>query len=249
MARGRALRIVLLAALALAAAGFVALGEWQVQRLHWKRALVARVDSRVHAPARPPPPPASWAGVSAARDEYRHVVLHGRYLPGRGTRVQALTELGAGDWMLDPLLTADGPVLVNRGFVPDGARPAPPPAGTVAVTGLLRISEPGGGFLRDNQPARDRWYSRDVAAIARARGLAGAAPYFVDAEAAPGDPRWPRAGLTVVRFRNHHLQYALTWFGLAVLTLWAGWRLLSEGRRMRHHGRDADSPPHRDRRA
>ncbi|HEY1069170.1 MAG TPA: SURF1 family protein [Thermomonas sp.] len=248
MDRRGAVRGVLLAALALAAAGFVALGVWQVQRLHWKRALVARVDSRIHAPAQPPPPPASWPGVSAARDEYRHVVLRGRYLAGRATRVQALTELGAGDWVLEPLLTADGPVLVNRGFVPDGARPAPPPAGPVTVTGLLRISEPGGGFLRRNQPAQNRWYSRDVTAIAHARGLSGAAPYFVDA-AANGATGWPRAGLTVVRFRNQHLQYALTWFGLAALTLWAGWRLLSEDRRMRHHGPDADFPPPPDRHA
>ena len=79
--------------------------------------------------------------MSAARDEYRHVVLHGRYLAGRQTRVQALTELGAGDWVLEPLLTADGPVLVNRGFVPDGARSTPPPAGHVKVTGLLRVPE------------------------------------------------------------------------------------------------------------
>lgn len=248
MDRRGAVRGVLLAALALAAAGFVALGVWQVQRLHWKRALVARVDSRIHAPAQPPPPPARWAGVSAARDEYRHVVVHGQYLAGRQTRVQALTELGAGDWVLEPLLTADGPVLVNRGFVPDGARPTPPPAGRVTVTGLMRISEPGGGFLRRNQPAQDRWYSRDVAAIARARGLAGAAPYFVDA-AADSAAGWPRAGLTVVRFRNQHLQYALTWFGLAALTLWAGWRLLSEERRMRHHGSDAALPPSPDRHA
>ena len=96
MDRRGAVRGVLLAALALAATGFVALGIWQVQRLHWKRALVARVDGRIHAPAQPPPPPASWPGVSAARDEYRHVVLRGRYLAGRQTRVQALTELGTG---------------------------------------------------------------------------------------------------------------------------------------------------------
>lgn len=248
MERRGAVRGVLLAALVLAAAGFVALGVWQVQRLHWKRALVARVDGRIHAPAQPPPPRARWPGVSTARDEYRHVVLRGRYLAGRPTRVQALTELGAGDWLLEPLLTADGPVLVNRGFVPDGARPAPPPTGPVTVTGLLRISEPGGGFLRRNQSAQDRWYSRDVAAIARARGLSGAAPYFVDA-AARSSTGWPRAGLTVVRFRNQHLQYALTWFGLAALTLWAGWRLLSEDRRMRHHVPDADFPPPPDRHA
>ena len=140
-------------------------------------------------------------------------------------------------------------MLVNRGFVPDGARPSPPPAGRATVRGLLRISEPGGGFLRLNQPGQDRWYSRDVAAIARARGLSGVAPYFIDAAATPDDAGWPRAGLTVVRFRNQHLQYALTWFGLAVLTLWATWRLLTDERRMRHHGADAEPSPSLDRHA
>lgn len=240
---------VLLAALALAAASFVALGVWQLQRLEWKRALVARVEGRIHAPAQPPPARSSWPRVNTERDEYRHVAIEGRYLGGRETRVQALTELGGGDWVLDPLQTPDGIVLVNRGFVPDGARPSPPPTGRATVRGLLRISEPGGGFLRLNQPGQDRWYSRDVAAIARARGLSGVAPYFIDAAATPDDAGWPRAGLTVVRFRNQHLQYALTWFGLAVLTLWATWRLLTDERRMRQHGTDAEPSPSLDRHA
>ena len=247
MQRHGVIRGVLLAALALAATGFVALGIWQLQRLEWKRALVARVEGRIHAPAQPPPDRSTWPQVNAERDEYRHVAIAGRYLSGRETRVQALTELGGGDWVLDPLQTADGIVLVNRGFVPDGARPSPPPTGRAKVRGLLRINEPGGGFPRRNQPAQDRWYSRDVAAIARARGLSGVAPYFIDAAATPGDGGWPRAGLTVVRFRNQHLQYALTWFGLAVLTLWATWRLLTDERRMRHHGSDAEPSPPRDR--
>ena len=163
--------------------------------------------------------------------------------------MQALTELGGGDWVLDPLQTDDGIILVNRGFVPEGARPSPPPTGRATVRGLLRISEPRGGFLRLNQPGQDRWYSRDVAAIARARGLSGVAPYFIDAAATPDDAGWPKAGLTVVRFRNQHLQYALTWFGLAVLTLWATWRLLTDERRMRHHGPDAEPSPSLDRHA
>lgn len=248
MDRRGVIRGVLLAALALAAASFVALGVWQLQRLEWKRALVARVEGRIHAPAQPPPARSSWPWVNTERDEYRHVAIEGRYLGGRETRVQALTELGAGDWVLDPLETADGVILVNRGFVPDGADPSPPPAGPATVRGLLRISEPGGGFLRRNQAGQDRWYSRDVAAIARARGLPDVAPYFIDAAATPGNTSgWPRAGLTVVRFRNQHLQYALTWFGLAVLTLWATWRLLTDERRMRHHGTDAEPSPSLDR--
>jgi surfeit locus 1 family protein len=79
----------------------------------------------------------------------------------------------------------------------------------------LRITEPKGGFLRSNDPAADRWHSRDVPAIAARRGLTRTAPYFVDADAT--GTGWPRGGLTVIRFPNNHLAYALTWFGLAAL--------------------------------
>jgi surfeit locus 1 family protein len=89
------------------------------------------------------------------------------------------------------------------------------------VTGLLRISEPGGGFLRNNDPTADRWYSRDVEAIARSRGIKDVAPYFIDADAS-ADPRaLPVGGLTVISFPNNHLIYAITWFGLAFMLL--GW--------------------------
>ncbi len=126
--------------------------------------------------------------------------------------------------MLTPLDTGGFTVLVNRGFVPPDRRDkVPAPATPVTVRGLLRVTEPGGGFLRTNDPAADRWYSRDVAAIARRRGLAHTAPYFIDAAATPGAD-WPRGGLTVVTFRNNHLVYALTWFGLAALLAGMTWR-------------------------
>ena len=116
------------------------------------------------------------------------------------------------------------------------------------VEGLLRIDEPNGRILRRNDPAGERWYSRDIAAIARKRGLSGVAPYFIDADALPGTNGWPRGGMTVVKFRDHHLQYALTWFALAALCLFAGWRLLSAGLGLRHHGHDAAREPGQPRR-
>lgn len=218
----RAGLLLLLGALFL---GFSALGVWQLQRLHWKHALIARVDSRIHAAAAAPPARQRWPDITAQSDEYRRIRLRGRYLQGRDLRVDALTALGPGSWVLSPLQTAGGIVLINRGFVPGDATAAPAPAGSVQLEGLLRISEPGGRVLRPNDPARGRWYSRDVAAIARALGLRDVAPYFIDADAAGSG--WPRGGMTVVQFRDHHLQYALTWFALALLALHAGWRLLS----------------------
>lgn len=215
----------LLAALTLLCLG---LGAWQVERRAWKLELIAAVEARRQAPPAPAPGPGDWRAVTAARDAYRRVRVAGVFDHARATRAQATTALGQGAWLLTPLVTAQGwTVLVNRGFVPAGPAPVSAPAGPVTVTGLLRVTEPKGWFLRPNDPARDRWYSRDVAEIARARGLDRAAPYFIDADATAGRG-YPVGGLTVVAFRNTHLVYALTWFALAGLGAWGVWRVLRE---------------------
>lgn len=209
----------LLVLFALAAAGFLALGIWQLQRRVWKLDLIARVDARVSASPVPIPPRAQWPNVNAADDEYRHVRLDGHYLHEQSTRVDALTEAGAGAWIVTPLVTDQGTVLINRGFVTsEHAHDYERPGGIVSVTGLLRMTEPGGRFLRANRPLDDAWYSRDVGAIAAARKLGAVAPFFIDADAtAPA--HYPIGGLTVVQFRNMHLIYALTWFALGGLSM------------------------------
>lgn len=164
--------------------------------------------------------------VDADSSEYLHVRVVGRFLHDRETLVQAVTVRGGGFWVLTPLELEDGfTVLINRGFVSAKYRdPAARVAGQVddivTITGLLRITETGRGFLRENEPEAERWYSRDVTAIAAARGLQNVAPYFIDAD--KGDstvPGSPEGGLTVVTFRNTHLQYALTWFALALMAI------------------------------
>jgi len=220
---------------------FCALGTWQVQRRAWKLDLIARVDQRVHAAPTPAPGPGDWPRISADSDEYRRVRLDGSWLDGKDTLVQAVTDLGSGFWVLTPLRLADGSiVLVNRGYIPadqrqasqTGLHPAPD-AGP--VTGLLRLSEPGGGFLRKNDPAADRWFSRDVAAIAAARGLPAAlvAPYFVDADATAARAPAPVGGLTVIKFPNSHLVYAITWYGMALMVIIAAVYVVRDERRRR----------------
>ena len=209
---------------------FIGLGTWQVQRLFWKLDLIERVDARVHAQAVPAPPPT--VQVDAANDEYRRVTVTGRLLNDKETLVQAVTELGPGFWVVTPLETLDqGIVLINRGFVPATKRDPSTRAEaqlsqSAAVTGLLRLSEPGGGFLRTNDVAGDRWYSRDVEAIAKARGLNNVAPYFIDADATVNPGGYPVGGLTIVKFRNSHLVYALTWYSLAAMSAGAVYFLL-----------------------
>ncbi len=214
----------------------MALGIWQIERRAWKLALIERVDARIHAPPAPLPDRGRWSSLDPHAFEYRRVSATGIFRHDRETLVQAVTARGAGAWVLTPLSTPDGTVLVNRGFVPQERR-APATrapgqiAGRVTVTGLMRVTEPGGGFLRTNDPAADRWYSRDVAAITRARGLEPVAPFFVDADAAPNPGGYPVGGLTVVRFNNNHLVYALTWFALAALSAAAATLVLRQPRR------------------
>ncbi len=217
--------LILLGILTLAGVAlFTSLGVWQVERLYWKLDLIQRVEERAQAAPVPAPGPEAWPAVTAASQEYRRVEVTGRFLNDRETLVQAVTERGGGFWVLTPLRTDRGfTVLVNRGFVPaDRRAPDSRADGLIAsdttVTGLLRVTEPGGGFLRSNDPAGDRWYSRDVAAIAAARGVTEAAPYFIDAEASPAGG-YPVGGLTVLKFRNNHLVYALTWFALDLMLI------------------------------
>ncbi|OYQ41465.1 surfeit locus 1 family protein [Rhodoferax sp. TH121] len=219
--------------------GFSTLGVWQLQRRAWKLDLINRVTERIQAAPVAPPTAGQWPGLDVAKLEYLAVRLEGHWLSNKTVLTQASTVLGAGYWVLTPLQQTDGTqVLVNRGFVPASQRaewlaPAEPDHKHLSVVGLLRKTEPDGGFLRSNDPSQQRWHSRDVAAIALAQQLPQAAPFFVDAglpalleassaELAPNPVGpWPRPGLTVVRFSNSHLVYALTWFGLALMVVGA----------------------------
>ncbi|WP_046666042.1 SURF1 family protein [Neorhizobium galegae] len=217
-------RFVFAAAMLLLTVAFLGLGTWQVQRLFWKLDLIARVDARVTATPAPAPSSPAWPAINAENDEYRRVTATGFFHHDEETLVQAVTDLGPGFWILTPLEQKDGTtVLVNRGFVPanrrdPGLRPDGQLAGPVKITGLVRISEPGGAFLRSNDAAGGRWYSRDVAAITATKGLEKVAPYFIDADATPIPGGLPVGGLTVIRFRNSHLVYAVTWYLLAVMS-------------------------------
>ncbi|MBU1357140.1 MAG: SURF1 family protein [Gammaproteobacteria bacterium] len=243
--------VALASALVLLFGVFLALGTWQVERRAWKLDLIARVEQRVRAPATPAPGENQWATVNSRDDEYRHIEASGTFLHDRQTLVQASTDLGSGFWVMTPLRQADGSLLlVNRGFVADRRRAelaSQGPSGAVTVRGLLRTSQPGGGFLRHNDPAAGRWYSRDVEAIAAAEGLQRVAPYFLDADAqgagrsgkgnVPGtddvDGTAPVGGLTVVAFHNNHLVYAITWYALALMVCVAGWLVAREEARVR----------------
>ncbi len=230
--------------------GFLALGTWQVQRRAWKIALIERVEQRVHSAPVAVPQPSQWPQINAANYEYLPVTVHGISLDNQGVLTKALTEAGAGFWLITPLQLADGTqILINRGFTPEKMRAqwlkeiaqATNSSEPVTVTGLMRMSETGGGFLRKNDATNQQWFSRDVAAIAQSKGLTHAAPYFIDQGLPKSNPAYQatkdtamlevlRPGMTVIQFANSHLVYALTWYGLAIMVLGACWLVIRPSR-------------------
>lgn len=218
-----------------ALAVLVSLGAWQLQRLAWKEDLIARIEARTRAEPVALPPEGAWATTSWDAEEYRPVRVSGVYLHEREVFVQANAVLGSGgarmgSFVLTPLRTDEGGIVfVNRGFIPvelkrDAAAFAAwqredraATGGPVAVAGLLRAPQPRGWFVPPDSPAKGEWFVRDPAAFASALGLERVAPFTVDAFRDPEREGWPVGGLTVVSFPNNHLDYAFTWFGLAVV--------------------------------
>ncbi|MDQ0504856.1 SURF1 family protein [Xanthobacter agilis] len=219
------------ATVAVACLLLVGLGTWQMQRGAWKAHLIGMVAARAHAPAQEVPPVAQWPALTRDGDEYRHVHLRGVFDHARETLVftvrggDAGPPQGPGALVITPLMRADGPpILVNRGFVPEARRdPATRPEGQVAgeveITGLLRLPEEASWFVPDNDAARGAFYRRDPASIAAARGVTGAAPFIIDLDAGPVPGGLPVAGATRLSFPDRHLEYALTWYGLAATLL------------------------------
>jgi surfeit locus 1 family protein len=151
--------------------------------------------------------------------------LHEHQTPVHGLMSASPGRAVQGFYILTPLRLRDGSiVIVNRGFVPTelrdaSRREATQPDGEVTVTGLVRAPETRGWFIPENDPARNVWFARDPAEIARGKGLGRVAPFLIDADATENPGGWPKGGQTRLAIPNDHLQYALTWFGLALTLL------------------------------
>ena len=175
------------ALLGLAAFGvflFGALGVWQLERRVWKLALIARVEARVHAVPTAAPGPAEWPHITRQGYEYRRISARGRFLRDRETLVRAVTELGGGYWVMTPLRTDRGfVVLVNRGFVPSDRRDAGAGAARRDRGHRAPAHERAEGRLPAQQrsPARSLVFARRRRHRGR-RGLHDVAPYFLDAQ-------------------------------------------------------------------
>lgn len=203
----------------------LALGFWQVQRLQWKEALLATIEERVASP------PLSLEEIETrfyetADVEYRPVRATGEFLHGSERHFFATWQGQSGFYVYTPLRLQDGrAVFVNRGFVPydrkePSTRPQGQMGGEVTVTGLARnpLAEKPSFIVPDNQPEKNLFYWKDIEAMTAGAGLPPQTemlPFFIDADDAANAGGLPVGGVTMIRLPNNHLQYAITWFGLA----------------------------------
>jgi surfeit locus 1 family protein len=203
----------------------VSLGVWQLHRLAWKETLIAEIAARSKAPPQPLPAVSEWNGLAPADYNYRHVETAGRFENDKEVLVfdgDGPHEQGPGYLVLTPLrLDSGGTVIVNRGFVPAGlaaksTRAAGEIEGEAHVTGLMRPPQTRNLFTPADEPEKGLYFTRDPAAIAAHFGLSQTAPFVVDADATPVPGGWPQGGTTEIDIPNNHLDYALTWFGLAI---------------------------------
>ena len=199
----------------------LALGSWQIQRLHWKEGLIAQRQVAISAA----PTPAPRSLEEARGMEFRHVTTDGIFLHDKEIFLGATSEAGRNGYqVLTPLQEASGrAVFVNRGFIPaelkdPGKRATGQIADKVRVEGLLRLppAKKPVWFLPDNRPDLNYWFWVDLPAMAAADKLDRVAPFYIDADATPNPGGWPKGGVTRLELPNNHLQYAITWFSLAV---------------------------------
>jgi surfeit locus 1 family protein len=196
----------------------IGLGVWQLQRLTWKENLIATVNGHMQAA---PISLDQALKLSAADMQYRKVAINGRFDNAREAYI--FTTGAGGDpvyHVLTPFITGDNRVLVvDRGEIPAAKldpKTRQPVEGQTHLVGVWRVPDAPGPFTPAPDPARHIWYSRDVAGIAAADHVTLAAPVVIEADNTANPGGFPVGGQTVVDFPNNHLEYALTWFGLAI---------------------------------
>ena len=216
-----------------AVAVFAALGTWQLERKAWKEGLIAKLESKLSAAPVALPPRERWSQLSAGQDEFRRVKFSTDLLDQEALIYTSGSAIrpdvsGPGYWVLSPARLPDGGlVIVNRGFVPEGkqdpgTRREGQPQGVVEIVGAMRWPEARGLFTPNDAPGKNLWFVRDPAAIAAAKGWGTVAPFYIDQEAPPAPGGLPKVGPLKPSLPNNHLQYAVTWYGLAFVVLISG---------------------------
>lgn len=212
----------------------VGLGIWQLQRKDEKRALIAALDERLAAAPVALPPSAQWPSLTAAKDEFRRVTLSATVDPSKdamvyssGSGIRADVS-GPGTWAFVPAKLASGETIaINLGFVQNTLQDraqqdraiAGLARGAQTFTGYIRFPEHAGWFSPKADTGKRLWFERDHEAMAQALGWSKVAPFYIDLESPVPPSGIPKPGPLSVRLKDNHLQYAITWFGLAAAVL------------------------------
>jgi surfeit locus 1 family protein len=206
----------------------IALGTWQIERKAWKEELLTTLTDRLAAAPVALPAAANWPRLEPASDEYRRVKFTAEFDNAKEALVYAAASAfrpdvsGHGYWVFTPARLPDGSsVIVNRGFVPESRKDAASRtegqlAGPVDIIGAQRWPDARHWFSPADDPAHNLWFARDPLAIAAAKDIRPVAPFYVEQESLAPPGGWPQPGRLVVSLPNNHLQYAVTWFGLAL---------------------------------
>jgi surfeit locus 1 family protein len=207
----------------------IGLGFWQIQRKAWKEGLIASLTERLAMPPQALPPAKAWPKLNAAVDEYRRVKFRATFDNAPEALVFASATAfrpdvsGPGYWVFAPGRLPDGSVvMVNRGFVPDNRKDPKSRldgqlSGPVDIVGAMRWPDTRHWFTPNDDPSHNLWFARDPLAIAAAKNIGPVAPFYVEQEAPAPPGGLPQPGKLVVSLPDNHLQYAITWFGLAAV--------------------------------
>ena len=188
----------------------VSLGVWQVQRLAWKQGVLSEIESRISADPVALPHP-----VSEVDDKYLPVTISGEMEPGEIHVLVSVKQVGAGYRIIQSFRTADRTILVDRGFVPSTAKQTERNTGRMEVTGNLHWPQEIDSYTPEPDIDDNIWFARDVPNLAAALG---AEPVLLIARSQT-DPGITPLPVDTAGIPNDHLQYAITWFGLALV--WA----------------------------
>jgi surfeit locus 1 family protein len=206
----------------------VGLGIWQLDRKVWKENLIATVTAQLARAPEDLPPRERWPQLAPDGNEYTRVKFPAEFLEGQEALVYTAGSAfrpdvqGPGYWVFAPARLAGGSVvLVDRGFVPadrkdPASRAQGVPHGIIDIVGVMRWPEARGMFAPADDPKTNVWYLRDPAAIAAAKKWDAAAPFYIEQEAPVPPGGLPKPGMLSISLPDNHLQYAITWFGLAL---------------------------------
>ncbi len=207
----------------------IGLGIWQLDRRTWKHNLIATLNAELAAPPQDLPARTDWPTLKPQGLEYHRVTFPAEFLPGQEALIYTAGSAfrpdvkGPGYWVFAPARLAGGSiVIVDRGFVPldrkdPASRAQGAPHGVVNIIGVLRWPETSGSFTPAADTKNNVWYARDIKAIAAAKDWPDYAPFYIEQESPVPPGGWPKPGKLVVNLPDSHLQYALTWFGGALL--------------------------------